>query len=846
MVYNRLDQLVLSQDANQRAGNQWTVTKYDAQGRVIVTGLWNAGSAINLATLQSSIYAAVQWDTRDYTNTTATNPTGYVISSYPQLSTVLKINYYDDYTFPAKPSTVTTPSGASTNTTGLLTATVTGVLNSSDMLWTAHYYDDFGRLTQSYAQHYLGGVSSPYNYDVVTNTYDFTDFVNELVSVTRLHYGKITTNTAAVLNATITNTYVYDHIGHKKQTLESINGGANILLSQNNYNEIGQLMVKQLHSTSNGSSFLQNTSYTYNERGWLLKINDPTVAPSSTQLFAEQLQYNNVTAVPNISPTPQYNGNIASQTWWAMTNPVTTAAKSYTYSYDNLNRLTGGISTDNFTETGINYDLNGNITKLNRYMGSSTTALDQLTYTYNGTNQVQSINDAAVDNSLYGYRPGTYSGYQYDPNGNMKVLPTPPNGSAVANINIQYNLLNLPWNITGGKTITYTYDADGEKLRRVSPNTGSTDYINGIQYDQGVGATVPAISFIQTEEGKAVPDGAGGYNYTYYLGDQLGNTRLTFDTKTGVAVMSQQDDYYPFGYEISRGTVTNPKNEYLYNKKELQEELQQYDYGARFYDPVIATWTTIDPSAERYFALSPYNYVADNPIKLIDPDGNDIINPQHMVLSNTMLIRKMHQFDLAVARISGRNIHSYKFIITGGDRYKKNGDIYSATNNNIIRKAARHSRHLQEEGAIAVDLSTIKGIDDDVLKAAAAETGFRFNPDGADYDDGHFHIDLDINHKSGKRSKYASEYLDDDDDIDKDHKPTDEELNKNVIAEQQILKEALSGNTSMTEALFGQIMDDWYRFMIRVKQQNQENQKILDELKRKLMTRIIIKTNVKL
>ena len=115
----------------------------------------------------------------------------------------------------------------------------------------------------------------------------------------------------------------------------------------------------------------------------------------------------------------------------------------------------------------------------------------------------------------------------------MSVLPTPPNGQTVANINIGYNLLNLPQTITNGKNIIYTYDAEGNKLRRVSPNTGSTDYINGIQYDQSSGATAPTISFIQTEEGKATPLSAGGFDYTYYLADNLGNTRVTFDTKTG-------------------------------------------------------------------------------------------------------------------------------------------------------------------------------------------------------------------------------------------------------------------------------------------------------------------------
>ena len=84
--------------------------------------------------------------------------------------------------------------------------------------------------------------------------------------------------------------------------------------------------------------------------------------------------------------------------------------------------------------------------------------------------------------------------------------------------------------------------------------------------------------------------------------------------------MLQQDDYYPFGLEINTLT-SSPKNEYLYNKKELQEEIQQYDYGARFYDPVIARWNSIDPLSETSRRWTPYNYVYNNPVRFIDPDG---------------------------------------------------------------------------------------------------------------------------------------------------------------------------------------------------------------------------------
>jgi RHS repeat-associated protein len=84
----------------------------------------------------------------------------------------------------------------------------------------------------------------------------------------------------------------------------------------------------------------------------------------------------------------------------------------------------------------------------------------------------------------------------------------------------------------------------------------------------------------------------------------------------------QENDYYAFGYGIQSTQQTiSPKNEYLYNHKELQEETGLYDYGARFYDPVIGRWTSVDPLAEKMRIYSPYNYGDDNPIRNIDPDG---------------------------------------------------------------------------------------------------------------------------------------------------------------------------------------------------------------------------------
>ena len=73
--------------------------------------------------------------------------------------------------------------------------------------------------------------------------------------------------------------------------------------------------------------------------------------------------------------------------------------------------------------------------------------------------------------------------------------------------------------------------------------------------------------------------------------------------------------------ELSR--IRAGSKDYLYNGKEFNEDLglDWYDYGARYYDPTIGRWNTVDPLASEYPAWSPYNYTLNNPILLIDPTG---------------------------------------------------------------------------------------------------------------------------------------------------------------------------------------------------------------------------------
>ncbi|WP_245869870.1 hypothetical protein [Pedobacter ginsengisoli] len=110
---------------------------------------------------------------------------------------------------------------------------------------------------------------------------------------------------------------------------------------------------------------------------------------------------------------------------------------------------------------------------------------------------------------------------------------------------LTYNLLNLPATATKtGLVPTYTYDASGNKLRKVNTAAPATTrhYVDGIEYNGNT------IDVIQTEEGLA-RNNSGTYSYEYNLTDHLGNVRYSFNKHptTGALQRIQADNYYAFG-----------------------------------------------------------------------------------------------------------------------------------------------------------------------------------------------------------------------------------------------------------------------------------------------------------
>ncbi|AZA93797.1 RHS repeat-associated core domain-containing protein [Chryseobacterium nakagawai] len=728
MVYDKQDRLVLSQDANLRSQDKWLFTKYDQFSRPIYTGILDSqpGRIQQVAAIEghgsnNEVRSVNSWSNSGmdvfYTSNQAYPATNFKL---------LSVNYYDSYpaygfnpTFPitiqGESTLKETVSSEGKSTKGL--PVMSFVKNVEDDNWTKNYtyYDTKGRVIGTHSINHLGGY---------TKTESKLDFAGVAQTVITKHK-RLETDPERV----ITETFDYDHQNRLLVHKHQVDANPVEILTQNTYNELSQLESKKVGGIATGSA-LQQIDYKYNIRGWMTKINDPLNL--NGKLFGYEIKYQDP-SIPTTS-TAQYGGNIAEAHW---KTPDDDTYKVYHYVYDKLNRLNQAIYREPYTTAPdksffneeINYDLNGNITRLWRTGKSSSNMallVDNLTYIYQG-NRLQTVTDATQNEAGY---EGGGNLMEYDVNGNMITMKD-------KNINsIVYNYLNLPNQISISQkvmgrifntAINHLYRADGTKLRKINynamqgdiGNTTTTDYLDGFQYtyyDNGsIGGplSLDKTSFAYEEQayGKSmgpifpskpkwrldfVPTTEGFYSFTenryiYQYKDHLGNARVSFaKNSAGVLEITDINNYYPFGLNHvggNKGLIGGYLN-YKYNGKELQET-GMYDYGARMYMPDIGRWGVIDPLAETSRRWSPYTYAFNNPMRFIDPDGRqatDIYkmdksgNLTWMAESKTDVIYTEKNFDssgnLKTENDGGFEVGEKGFIKENTHQYSTTGETY--------------------------------------------------------------------------------------------------------------------------------------------------------------------------
>lgn len=549
MVYDNRDRLVLTQDANQRESSQWLFTKYDALNRPVATGIYTDATNTTRDDMQTYVNGEVG------TNTTWFEQLGTAIARYdnssfptiPLESDYLTVTYYDNYTasvtwamdYVDAQLTQTTNDDYTTDEAhndkvkGQVTASMVKNLEDNTWLETTVYYDDKYRVIQTVAKNHLGGL------DRTSSLYDFVGKVLETISE---HDDTDNINT-------IDETFTYDHAGRLMNIKQTLNSEDKVVVLANEYNELGELIEKNLHGTPDPDDpeitlYEQSVDYRYNIRGWLTSINDSNLSSEgqaevvADDYFGMELLYNNEEIL--LGNKGLFNGNISAVKW--NYNMIDAPKQAYTYTYDAMNRITAANSKttaawiDGSTDMSVGeYDLNGNIKSLTR--GTLGGEIDLLTYNYGAgttlSNQLLSVSDAS--GNAEGFKDGNAGSddYSYDANGNM----TADKNKAIALI--EYNHLNLPNKVTKneGQYIKYIYDAVGIKLaQEVYDKDGAlqkrTDYSGAYIYES-TGTDPSELQFIQTSEGRIIVSDVSS-EYQYHLKDHLGNTRVTFTTNENV------------------------------------------------------------------------------------------------------------------------------------------------------------------------------------------------------------------------------------------------------------------------------------------------------------------------
>ena len=681
--YDRLGRLALSQNARQKAGGQYSYTKYDSIGRITQVGQLVSGTAPTDAVTRSESSLSTWFNA--------------VASSADQIT----MTTYDSANYAAIPAL------AARNVRNRVAWTAL-YNNYADMIAVPHNhatatyysYDILGNVDTLVQDYRLGSMSNQLNrFKKIVYDYD-------LVSgkVNRVSYQRGEPDA-------FYHTYYYDaenRITNVQSSTDSINWDNDAFYSYYAHGPLARTVL--------GEQQVQGINYAYTLQGWLKAINPDiytggafTLRPDSSGNVVAATAYNvllnyfngdyvPVSGVPGpdngVSTAlasayrPLFNGNISSM---GVSVRKLDSALLYNYQYDQLNRLvhmdawrrTGAawnaISPTSSFRENVSYDPNGNILTYRRD-GKAATGLDmdKMRYVYTpGTNKLDHIYDTVPASSTYDDIDSQDPlNYHYDAIGQLVY----DGASRISNIT--WTVYGKIASITkGDSTLLYTYDPSGNRISKSvvhGSDTLTTWYVRDAQgnvlsvYTYGDPA-VHGRDLTQTELdiygssrlGILRPDrdvykpfsdsialvpllGTADSitfnrgNKFFELTNHLGNVLATIsDKRFGVTTDSvvryfipdvvSANDYYPFGMLQPGRSYAQNGNGYRYgfNGQEKSDEIKGpgNSYTAEFweYDPRAAIRWNLDPKPT--VAQSPYVVFGRNPILFTDLKGDSIVKP---------------------------------------------------------------------------------------------------------------------------------------------------------------------------------------------------------------------------
>jgi RHS repeat-associated protein len=680
IIYDDADRPILIQDANLRANNKWYYKKYGNKQQPISEGIYTNTTYTSRATMQAYV-SSLKLNKRNWEERAAGTTFGYSNQIFPTTNVEeLIYYYYDDYDFNKdgvqdftyQSQSLEGEAVSSNNVRGYLTGVKKKIVGGTTWLTKVYFYDKKGNQIQELGNNQMYATVG----DSKTVVKDFTGKILRSKSVKAISASSKTT-VLATLN--------YDHGGRLKTITESYNGAPAIQLAAYEYNELGQLIKKNLHAlggtaatkdhielgtadnvasgqskvivaaksillkngfvAAQGSLFtakinpgyLQSVDYRYDIQGRLTSINNSSLSvdnknDDTDDLFGMEIFYNGIDN--GIGNTAYFNGQISGIKWRTKTplenNP---REASYRYNYDKVGRLVNASYLDRasggtwgnagaFDEKGINYDENGNIVSLTRNVMLNGNISAMDNLVYTYQgNQLTNVSDGASASQGFKNLTGSNAAYNYTSSGNLSTDPK-------KGISIEYNILNKDEKITvssvAGRFIKYSYDGAGILLSKqiYDGNVLKTT----TNYSDGFVFENGTLAYFRMLEGRVRNTGAG-LKPEYMLTDYQGNVRVSFEEKDGKAIVRQDNGYYPFGLLMPGNTVPSQPNKNLYNggsewQNDFADLPDYYKTHFRNYDAAIGRFIGVDVRANENPFVTPYHYALNNPVYYNDPLGD--------------------------------------------------------------------------------------------------------------------------------------------------------------------------------------------------------------------------------
>ncbi|MCU0432387.1 MAG: RHS repeat-associated core domain-containing protein [Bacteroidia bacterium] len=653
-MYNKKGQVVIHQDANGQAGTDnnaipyYTVYSYDDYGRLIKQERANMGGNYgplyyadindNSGTLVFSAASSCDFSFNyvQYLPNSQTQP----ISPYTLLS-VVRTEKEIGYDF-----AVSNTTGQQINNSLHTNLQATRTTNPQTNLRNRVSYDISYDKAGNPVQYHL------YSYNKVGQlVYEMMQFAETGITASNRGICGIVRYTAynlrgamkaqvidADANGTNEVAYTYTYDGWNRLKEVTLN---NAKLADYQYDDALGL-IKQMRYYDQAANCIAPVAvdtirYTYDQRDRLTAL--------QSHLYEEYLFYDN--QHPQVSDTSfavaasqNWNGLInASKSVYkanrAVNNPGTfNGATIYGYQYDGLNRLTQAdasvmdVLTTNpavytpkrrYGDEALTYDKAGNILTLTRgaYYHNNTQNpanwVAQWNYIYQtGTSRLIRIDSTATP----------IRNFTYDANGSLRTDSY--NSMSVGSI----DRANLISEVTAnGELLKNLYSVSDQRIFKQNSSTGNKTFYWLYSSGATIGVLTPQNnSWAQgTWEFYCGAAKLAGGDLHFSVSDHLGNTRVTYTTSvtcpTGVISYTLDNviDYYAFGKKLRE--YVNQKERYQYSGKERDEETGLDYFGARFYDANVGRFLSIDPLESKYYFQSTYAFAANNPVCLVDING---------------------------------------------------------------------------------------------------------------------------------------------------------------------------------------------------------------------------------